>query len=146
MGRGNWFPGSQLQDCEVFYVEIPILDEEDPDECRFSWEDFKWELKRVCGKSFTWDADHREIHRHFDDIGRDDVGVAYNGLFGVFIDGQGDLHHQGIGFLVRNDAPAFARSRMSDFANKVADKLQEFYNLSVRTSAWTSGKREMSKA
>ena len=151
MGRGNWFPGSQLEDCEVFYVEIPVVNEEgehddDSEAYLFRWDDFKHELKQACGKSFTWEPDYRWIQSRFDGMGRNDRCLAYNGLFGVFIDEQGDFHHQGVGFLVRNDAPAFARSRMSDFADKVADKLQELYDLSVRTSAWTSGKREMSKA
>lgn len=144
MGRGNWFPGNSLEDCEVAYVEIQSLDCEDvsdEDLASFAYADFNCVLKVALGKSFDCKPTYREAADRFDGLGRDDVCLAFNGLFGIFSDGQGDSYHQGIGVMVRNDAPAFAKSKLREFSGKLFDKLQETYSLSVRTSAWTSAPR-----
>lgn len=142
MGRGNWFPGSRTEDCEVAYVEVRSLDDEDDDDLsQFDYQDFKAYLKECLGKSFDCDVSSREASDRFRYVGRDDFCFGYNGLFGVFLDAEGDMHHMGIGVMTREDAPAFARSRMSEFATRLFDKLQERYGMSVRTSAWTSAPR-----
>lgn len=143
MGRGNWFPGCSLEDCEVAYVEVRSVDE-DPDEDMdtFAWQDFKEYLFECIGPTFDCKPSPREVSDRFDGLGRDDVCLAFNGLFGVFVDGQGDNYHLGIGVLVRSDAPAFAKARRYDFAKKLFDKIQERYEVSVRTSAWTSAPRK----
>ena len=143
MGRGNWFPGNSLEDCEVGYIEIQDLEaDQDDDISHWGYSDFIANLKAAAGKSFDFDPTPREVSDRFDGVGRDDVCLAFNGLFGIFADGQGDLYHYGIGILVREDAPAFAKSRLPEFASKLFDKLQEMYNVSVRTSAWTSARRK----
>ena len=144
MGRGNWFPGSSLEDCEVAYVQIRGFDDEEEDEDLDNWaySDFKFILKEALGKTFEWDPSYRDVCNRFDGLGRDDVCMAYNGLFGVFVDGQGDIYHYGIGVLIRSDAPSFAKSRQYEFARKLFDRFQQVYYLSVRTSAWTSCPRQ----
>lgn len=143
MGRGNWFPGSSLEDCEVAYVTVRSWDEEaDDDLDTWAWEDMQFILKDALGKTFEWEPSYRDVCNRFDGLGRDDACLAYNGLFGVFVDGYGELGHLGIGVLTRSDAPAFAKARQYEFARKLFDRLQQVYDLSVRTSAWTSCPRK----
>jgi hypothetical protein len=147
MGRGNWFPGSSLEECEVAYVEVRSLEEDaDEDMDAFAWQDFKEFLTECLGGSFDCRPTHREASDRFDGLGRDDVCFGFNGLFGVFVDGQGDNFHLGVGVLVRSDAPAFGKARLYGFAKKLFDKIQERYDVSVRTSAWTSAPRKKTEA
>jgi hypothetical protein len=138
MGRGNWFPGHDLRVCEVVYVEIRSLDE---DLDMFAYQDFRAYLTECLSESFDCKPSPAEVRYRFDGLGRDDGCVAFNGLFGIFLDCQGDSDHQGLGILVRSDAPAFAQSRLRGFATKLFDKLQERYDLYVRCCAWTSAPR-----
>lgn len=143
MGRGNWFPGSGLADCEVVYVELPVSGDDDQDMDSFYWQDFRLFLVSCLPKSWMEHSifDRRYVNDRFDGLGRDDTLIAYNGLFGLFVDGQGDGHHVGIGMVCRSDSPSFAKSRLHETAQRLFDRLQAEYSLSVRTSAWTCAKR-----
>lgn len=148
MGRGNWFPGSSLEDSRVVYLDLldGLADEErdDDDLLQIRYDDFKYNLHIAAGKSFDWDADRRCLRRLeycLPRIGRDDVVLCVNSLVALLIDAQGDMSHMGIGFLVREDAPSFAASRLDQLADCVFDRLADSYNLRVRTSAWTSSLR-----
>ena len=147
MGRGNWFPGNRLEQCRVVYLELVDLEEDDYD-AEFAWDNFKYVLRNCLPKSFVvagekqfCETTARQAVPHYD---RDTVCIAYNGLFAVFVDSQGDLWHQGVGMMVLDDAPSFAASRLDEAADSLFDGLQEVYNVSVRTSAWTSAPRCMS--
>lgn len=140
MGRGNWFPGNSLEDCEVVYVELPVS-EDDEDMYSFYWQEFRGYLLQLLPSSWDAYSTWGEVYSRFDGVGRDDIPLAYNGLFGLFIDGQAEGYHVGIGMVCRSDAPAFAKSRLRETAQRLFDRLQTEYELSVRTSAWTSAKR-----
>jgi hypothetical protein len=133
MGRGNWFPGSNLEDCEVVYVEAQKLDDEEENE--FAWDDFHDVLLAVLPKSFS-PADAYDRRNH--SLGRDDSLIACNQLYCVWVDGQGEMCHLGVGITVRDDAPAFARSRLSQTARAIFDKLAKHHPLRIRCGAWTS--------
>lgn len=142
MGRGNWFPGNSLEDCEVVYVELPVSDDNDSELDSWYWQDFRAFLVSCLPKSWDTDIrDWRETNDRFDSVGRDDTLIAFNGLFGLFVDSQGDNSHVGIGMRCRSDAPTFAKSRLRETAQRLFDRLQEQHSLSVRTSAWTSSQR-----
>jgi hypothetical protein len=144
MGRGNWFPGNSLEECEVVYVEIrSYTDDPDDDLDEWAYQDFREYLKECLGETFDCKPAPREVGYRFDSVGRDDQCFGFNGLFGVFLDGQGDSGHMGIGVIVRQDAPSFAKSGLSAFSRRLFNKLQERYKLSVRTSAWTSAERTL---
>ena len=134
MGRGNWFPGRYTEDCSVVYVDF--YDEEmgdDYDRHQWAWDDLKECIKTLLPDSFFESSDRSSD--------RDSVAMFSNGLFTLWCDGQGDAYHFGIGFTVREEAPAFAASRLHEFSERFWDKLQECYPLSVRCGAWTSAPR-----
>lgn len=147
MGRGNWFPGSRLEESRVVYVDLldGIDDEELNDDSSvvpdMRYADFRYNLCEAAGRSFDWKIDHRSVAYVMPYLGRDDIVIGMNSLVAILIDGQGDYNHLGIGFLVREDAPSFAASRLDQLAGCVFDKLDDFYSLRVRTSAWTSSPR-----
>jgi hypothetical protein len=140
MGRGNWFPGNRLEDCRVVYVDYndPEEDQDDSDLSLFRWNDLRDEIARCLPKSFTMIDRHNDLPHHLRTGNRDDSPLAYNGLFTLWCDGQGDDFHLGIGFTVNEDAPSFAASRLDGMADRFFGKLHEMYELRVRTSAWTS--------
>lgn len=136
MGRGNWFPGSSLSDCEVAYADISDPENEDDcDAALWRYQDFRDCMRECLPKSFVMASDHDRGHFRLD---RDSVVVAYNALFVLWSDSQADDHHLGIGFTVREGAPAFAKSRLAQTARLFFDQLNDRYPLSVRSSAWTS--------
>lgn len=143
MGRGNWFPGNSPEDCEVVYIRLPGSEDDADDLTEWHWNDFKQVLRASLSRSWdtgpTWD----EIYSRFDGVGRDDQPLAFNGLYGLFFDSGSDKWHMGIGMRVRADAPSFARSRLRETAERLWDRLAEHYELSVRTSAWTSSPRKV---
>ena len=141
MGRGNWLPNrasSYGYNYRLVYVEIIEPDCEDsngdPWAVEFAYQDFLSELKYHLPASFTWfGADRNSVES------RDgDQVVARNGLFDLVIDEKGDYWHQGIALVVRDDAPAFAESKLDVAATDLFDSLSEIYDLSVRCCAWTS--------
>lgn len=139
MGRGNWFPGNSLEDCEVVYVEYADLGgEHDELDIEFAYQDFKENLLSCLPKSFdiATDSDRRKHAKAY--CHRDDFLLAINGMFCVWLDCQGDFWHMGVGLTVREDAPAFAKAKLRDTSRKIFDKLAEMYELRVRSCAWTS--------
>lgn len=145
MGRGNWFPGNDVQKCEVAYAEIiSPNDDVDSDQCEWEVSDFLKTLKECLGNSFDVNPTTNEVSKRFDNLGRNDLCIAFNGLYGVFIDGQAEAHHFGVGVLVRNDAPNFAEYGLNLFGQRLFDKLQECYPLSIRCDAYVCAERAMS--
>ena len=144
MGRGNWFPGSSLSDCAVVYADYSDSESDptDTDLSYWRYEDFRECLKACLPDSFAMATDYDRGRFRLD---RDSVVVAYNGLFALWIDGQSDDYHCGIGFTVREDAPSFAQSKLAATASRTFDKLAECYPLRVRNCAWTSSEYIPSK-
>jgi hypothetical protein len=147
MGRGNWFPGCHVEDCRVVYIDYSNGDiqEDDQDSWEWQWEWVKETIWECLPKSFVKIEDYRDLPHylrqpHWNDC----TPVAYNGLFTVWVDSQGDHWHQGIGLTVNEDAPHFAASRLDATADAFFDKLEDFFHVSVRTSAWTSAIRQKS--
>lgn len=144
MGRGNWFPGSHLEDCRVAYIDYSNADIEDDDSDAWHWEwDYvKGVIAECLPESFTIVDSYADVPRHirrsYYDGFRDSAVLAYNGLFTLWVDEHSDAHHTGIGLTVNEDAPAFARNRLDAMADAFFDRLSEMLELSVRTSAWTS--------
>ena len=140
MGRGNWFPGHSLDECEVVYVEYYWADNEDDwdeDDQEMCYQDFMIELQGACPESFCWDECSLD-HRMFS-LGRDDRLVANNSLYGLVVDSQGDCDHFGVGLVVCDEAPAFAASQLGRTWIRIMKGLKEtHYKLSGRSSAWTS--------
>lgn len=142
MGRGNWFPGHDVQKCEVVYAEIISTEvEADSDECEWETSEFITYVKECLGHSFDIRPTTNEVSARFDNLGRNDLCVGFNGLYGVFVDCQSELHHFGVGVLVRKDAPNFAEYGLSLFGQKLFDKLQERYSLSVRCGPYVTAER-----
>ena len=140
MGRGNWFPGNDLSACELVYADLyDDAAEFDEDLAMWQYEDFKECLFSFLPKSFhvlgRKENGPRDLRCQG---GRDDVLLAYNQLYALWVDAQSDTSHVGIGFTVINDAPAFAASKLPYMAERVFDKLGQCYPLYVRTSPWTS--------
>ena len=48
MGRGNWFPGNSLGDCEVVYAELDSND----DDGQYHWQEFRLFLVSCLPKSW----------------------------------------------------------------------------------------------
>lgn len=140
MGRGNWFPGRYTEDCRVLYVNYFTADEEayDDDDATFAWDDFKYHLLSCLPASFIDTGDRYRLPSHLNSGGRDDVPLAYNGLFTLWINGQGDSDHCGIGLTVNDDAPAFAAAQLDAVADKLFARLNKSYECRVRCGAWMS--------
>lgn len=139
MGRGNWYPGNDVRECTVVYIDYS-RDEFFDDDLLADWE---WE----CVKDAIYDALPKSFIR-VDELlqlpyllrqprWRDCSPLAYNGLFTLWCDNQGEPHHLGIGF-TNEDSPAFARSKLCDMSESFFDKLSKSLTLSVRRCAWTS--------
>lgn len=148
MGRGNWYPGSDLSACRVVYVALP--EPAGPDESAYEravavMDDFYSRLDELLPRSFYTPSRPYYNWRH--DLtryeGRDTICIAYNGLFAVFLDSQGDIDHLGLAVKPREGAPAFAEAGLDSLADKLFDGLQEHYALRVRTSAWTTAPRRL---
>lgn len=138
MGRGNWYPGYDVNDSEVVYVEL-VGHCEDQDEYDDAWSLFKWHLESILGQSYHVESDLRNVpYQVRESVSRGSSLLAYNGLFCLVCDEQGDMGHLGIGLIVREGAPAFARRRLSREAKRIFDRVSTAYNCRVRTSAWTS--------
>lgn len=137
MGAGNWFPGSSLDDCEVFYVEIPRDAGDDTDLDEWYYQDMICEVKQIAGDSFDFEPMQREIRDKFDSLGRQDYCLGYNGLHGIFVKSE-DNGRYGIGFICRADSPAFARPHLRGLRDRMLAGMSRVYDCYVRTSAWTS--------
>ena len=139
MGRGNWLPDLYIDggESDLVYVELLEPDESlDEDTIRDEYDNFLSEVGRILGKSF--DRVQRG-DRDYSCRSRDTVCIFKNGLVQIQLDGQGDYWHQGIAVVAREDAPAFADSRVELYGSKLWRGLHECgYTLSRRTSAWTS--------
>lgn len=142
MGRGNWFPGFRTEDCRVIYIDYSNdeIEADDADMWMWEWESVEEIIKDCLPDSFTFVSDYRDFPHHLRQgyAWRDCSPLAYSGLFTLWCDSQGDNYHQGIGFTVNEDAPAFAASKLDATADKFFAKLSQCLRLSVRTSAWTS--------
>lgn len=136
MGRGNWFPGSDSSQCRLVYVDYGSEFECD-DDALFAWQECQHQIQDALPPSFIW-LEGRRLPTDLWLRDRDSVALAYNGLFTLWIDGQGDSWHMGLALRVNDDAPKFALSRLDDVANKLFSKLAKVYRLSVRTGPWTS--------
>jgi hypothetical protein len=138
MGRGNWFPGNDLQSCEVAYVNYSddSIEFDDYDAQQWRWDDVKDCIAHCLPDSFRM-VDGLRDYPH-GSIDRDSVPLAYNSLFTLWVDGQGESYHLGLGFTVNEGAPAFAASRLRQCAKAFFDRLSDSYSLSVRSCAWTS--------
>ena len=139
MGRGNWFPTCDLSDCEVAYLDYsnPDIESDDYDAWQWEWNYTKENIFACLPDSFS-PIDDRYRHYMPDSVrSRDAVALASNSLFTLVIDGQGDSDHMGIAFVLNDNAPGFARSRMRKTAKAFFDKLAEIYPVRVRCCAWT---------
>jgi len=140
MGRGNWFPGPTLADCRVVYVDYSdsAEDIDDSDLAEFRWLDLRDAIEACLPKSFTVVSTYADLPYRLRQPWRDCSPVAYNGLFTLWCDSQGDDYHLGLGFTLNEAAPGLAASKLGTVADKFFDKLDERYDLSVRACAWTS--------
>jgi len=141
MGRGNWIPYNPNERESIYmYVDLTAgreaeLEDEDYDILDMDWEDLKYNIKEILPDSFeeAWAAVQREFT-----YARETVPLFANELAVVTVDGQGEYHHIGIGMTARVDAPAYADHYVAVQGSKFFEKLAEYYNLYVRTGAWTS--------
>ena len=142
MGYGNWFPGTDLDDCRVIYVDYSLQTEHfDEDLQQFRWIDLKCDIRRLLPPSFEMVTDEGRGQRLPEWLCtrcRNDVPLAYNELYVLWCDGQGEPHHMGLGFTIREDAPAYAKARFDQIADKLFSGLNEMYECSVRAGAWCS--------
>jgi len=142
MGRGNWIPskpknGGIADESEFVYVDIPTDEMGLPEGSAaiYAWEDFLEELQNLLPASFQIADDYDERDFIYSRTSRP---IFSNKLCYVVVDEEGYYYHQGIGFVLREDAPAFAARTVQKTARKVFDKLATRYSLSLRNGAWMS--------
>ena len=138
MGRGNWIPDTPIYqgDYDLVYVEIGMFANRRPIAMKSngSTKTSKSNLAAVLPKSFR-PVERGERCKY---LGRDTVVLFANDLLMVVMDCQGDFWHQGIAVVAREDAPAFAESRIDRLAAKLWKGLIECgYSLYRRDTAWT---------
>jgi hypothetical protein len=138
MGRGNWIPDTPIYqgDYDLVYVELQDVCESSPDcdEVEWLYEDFKTNIRGMLPKSFR-SVERGERCKY---LGRDTVVLFANDLLMVVMDCQGDFWHQGLAVVAREDAPAFAESRIDRLAARLWKGLIECgYSLYRRDTAWT---------
>jgi len=148
MGKGNWLPRNR-EDARCVYVELlgpgePAEADEEAgtetatgnDMIEEAYDLFQEHLEDIMPCSFTFTDKH---HRVPDDIplGRDEYVIAYNGLVALTMDSQGEFFHQGIALVLREDTPGFSAYYLDRLADRLFDKLDEYYEVRVRSTAWT---------
>jgi hypothetical protein len=143
MGRGNWFPGNDLDDCEVCYLDYSddSIDYDDYDLHQWRWDDCKQSILDCLPESFIRVDSLRDLPNYCQTVrDRDSIPLAFNSLYTIWIDSQGESYHQGIGITVNENAPGFAKANMGKMWSRFVDRLADHYEISLRSCAWTSHK------
>ena len=141
MGRGNWFPGDNLEDCRVGYIDYSddTIEADDTDLHQWAWQDARDTLLNCLPDSFIAVGCIRDLPEYCRTVrDRDSMPIAFNALYTVWVDGWGESSHLGIGFTVNDGAPGFARSRMDSVARAFFKRLNDCYPVRARGCAWTS--------
>jgi len=126
MGRGNFYPAGCSEN-NVRMVYITLGDEG----CVL--EELIDDIMDNLPPSFH-DA-QKDSYR----AGRDEgLNISENGLFEVAIAENED--RLALFIVVKDDAPAFAASRIQVLADRLFDSLADGWELSVRCGSWLSGK------
>lgn len=142
MGAGNWIPSlyrnkdRELPAYEMVYVENESIygDEVDPDLRPFLFQDFLDTLARILPGSFE-----RAEYWVSDDGWISGMHVfAENGLFYLVMQEHDD--YVALALIPKHVNQNLAESKLDLTAKKMFDKLADHYELSVRTSAWTTAK------
>ena len=140
MGRGNWLPHPPHErNWKMIYVELPIYihfdenEEEIEDSSEWAYEDFCNDLSLILPKSFIINNPKKWVNWD-----RDVVIFAENDLMQILLaDNQNTL---AVTFLIKEDAPNYANSKLEQTYNKVAYELWKIYDLSIRSGPWTSSR------
>ena len=145
MGRGNFSPRTN-QPFRMVYVTLNNDSDLDSDfSNEFEYENFKECLLSLLPSSFydgltkiqDWHASGFCTLKRPTDWGNCALLLSANRLFDLGI--ADDEHSVAVFLVVRDDAPAFAASKLDAAADKLFDKLNEYYELRVRAGAWCSG-------
>lgn len=141
MGAGNWIPSlyrdenGALPDYEMVYVENESIYGEnwdDPDLRQFDFQNFEDMVEKILPDSFEparhWVSDDGFISAMY--------VFAENGLFYLVM--QEWESYVALALIPKQKNRNLAEGKLSQTAKKIFDKLATRYDLSVRTSAWTS--------
>ena len=144
MGYGNYQPRTN-KPFRMVYVDLYDSDSDSGFDNEFEYEDFKECLLNLLPSSFydgltkiqEWRASGFGTFTRRTDWDNSGVLLSANKLFDL---GIADNENSVAVFLVvRDDAPAFAASKLDAAADKLFDEINKYYKLRVRADAWCSG-------
>ena len=151
MGRGNWMPAGDVGAGCLVYVDACAMGAcgDGPCEC---WDDFRSALRYALGPAWHWcgrscDCDRQYARAIGGRTWAHDRVVASSALLCLVVDAQGDPWHGGLAVcvdpVIANDDRDRRRGLAAVCAERSAARLwrvlaADGWQLSVRTSAWTS--------
>lgn len=149
MGKGNWAPAGDVGAGCLVYVDACAVGGCDDGPCECG-SDFRSSLRYALGAGWHWCAGSRWGDRACDcdrSWGSDHGGrtwasdrvLASSEWLRLVVDADGDPWHAGVSVCVAPGAPALARVCAERSAARLWRTLAaDGWQLSVRTSAWTS--------
>jgi hypothetical protein len=133
MGAGNFFFSKNIKESRMVYVDY-CESYDNQFESELQWEELKQEIVNLIPNSFN-------IHCESDSYRWTGEGelVAYNNLVNILIKDL-DGCRAAVAVVIEDDSEYanLAYHHIDNYADKLFDKLSEYYNLRVRACAWTS--------
>jgi len=138
MGAGNWYPSVNRGDrnnYELLYIdteEIYVSEEAllSSEYQQISYDDFESNVLGCLPRSFTRVQKHTNNRQFI---------LADNSMFECLV--QDNQWAVAVAFIVKENAPAFAESKLHELGSLVFDRLHDIYGdyARVRNGPWMSG-------